>query len=241
MTIARWRAGIDVTAAQGDVLAAAWLIAAFGADRAAGVSLRDVVDGDATEWEQVLMSAETAAITDRLLELSQREAIRDCLMRYCRGSDRCDAALLRSAFWPDATDSHAMPGRAPINAYVFIDKILPKLRAMDQTMHMLGNILIELRGAAAAVESYFHAYHRLRESAGTARDVVTAGRYLDRFERRGDEWRIAERVVVVDWFREFDDSADWARGVFGGPCVMGQKKPEDVSYTFFGEVFGLGR
>jgi SnoaL-like domain len=174
-----------------------------------------------------------------VLELCDREAIRDCLMRYCRGADRCDEALLRSAFWPDATDSHAMPGRAPLNAYVFIERILPKLRAMDRTMHTLGNILIELAGADARVETYFHAYHRLREADGRARDVVTAGRYLDRFVRREREWRIAERVVVIDWFREFADSADWQQGVFGGPCVMGGKHPEDISYALFREWAGV--
>lgn len=176
----------------------------------------------------------TAIDPNIVLELYHREAIRDCLMRYCRGADRCDEALLRSAFWPDATDSHAMPGRAPMNAYLFIERVLPKLRAMDQTMHTLGNILIELLGDMAAVESYFHAYHRVRDAA-RPRDIVTAGRYIDRFEAREGQWRIAERVVVIDWFREYNDSADWNRGVFGGPCVMGAKQPEDASYVLFGE------
>jgi hypothetical protein len=35
------------------------------------------------------------------------------------------------------------------------------------------------------------------------RDTIGSGRFLDRFERRGDEWRIARRLVVVDWFREY--------------------------------------
>ena len=39
-------------------------------------------------------------------ELADREAIRDCMYRYSRGIDRCDVELLRSAYWPDATDNH---------------------------------------------------------------------------------------------------------------------------------------
>ena len=180
------------------------------------------------------MTADLTPTQEQMRELLHREAIRDCLFRYCRGADRCDRALLRSAFWPEATDSHAMPGRAPINAHEFIERVLPKLRAMDQAQHTLGNILIELEGDRARVESYYNAYHRVRDAAGVARDIVTAGRYLDRFERRDGHWRIADRVVLVDWFREFADSADWQRGVFGGPCAMGAKWPEDISYGFLG-------
>jgi hypothetical protein len=33
-------------------------------------------------------------------ELMDREMIRDCLYRYCRGIDRADEAMLRSACWP---------------------------------------------------------------------------------------------------------------------------------------------
>lgn len=172
-----------------------------------------------------------------LQELLDREAIRDCLLRYCRGVDRCDEALLRTVYWPDATESHAMPGRAPINAHHFIERVLPKLRRMDQTQHFLGNILIETDGDAAGAETYFQAYHRLRDN-GMPRDALTAGRYLDRFERRGDEWRIRERVVVIDWFRELADSADWERGIFGGPCEMGARHPDDRSYQLLGPLFG---
>lgn len=170
-----------------------------------------------------------------IAELQQREAIRDCLYRYCRGADRCDEVLMRSAFWPDATDDHAMPGRPPVNAYHFIERVLPKLRSMDQTMHNLGNIFIRVRGDSAAVESYFHAYHRVRNAAGAAQDIVTAGRYLDAMTRRDGEWRIERRQVLIDWFREYADSADWERGVFGGPCSMGGRQPEDASYRLFGD------
>src|SRR5690606_26180072 len=114
----------------------------------------------------------------------------------------------RTVYWPDATESHAMPGRAPINAHHFIERVLPKLRRMDQTQHFLGNMLIETDADEARAETYFQAYHRLRDNE-TPRDALTAGRYLDRLERRSGEWRIRERVVVIDWFRELADSADW--------------------------------
>src|SRR5262245_41503867 len=39
-------------------------------------------------------------------ELADREAIKDCLYRYCRGTDRGDAEIIKSAYWPGAMDYH---------------------------------------------------------------------------------------------------------------------------------------
>jgi hypothetical protein len=159
-------------------------------------------------------------------ELADREAIRDCLYRYRSGIDRCDEDMLRSAYWPDATDHHLdfFGTREELIAWA-----LPALRGMDQTMHLIGNILIRLHGATASVESYYYGFHRISDGTAT-RDTIGAGRYLDQFERRGDEWRIARRHVVVDWFREYADSADWARGPFGMKIVPGSRYPGDESY-----------
>jgi hypothetical protein len=54
----------------------------------------------------------------------------------------------------------------------------------------------------AKVELDYYGFHWIGD--GTAmRDTISSGRFLDRFERRGDEWRIPRRLVVVDWFREY--------------------------------------
>jgi SnoaL-like domain len=180
----------------------------------------------------------TLSLTGLSLEaLIDRELIRDCLMRYCRGADRCDLDLIHSAYWPDATDLHATPGRAAMNAHEMFAKLIPRMRKMDQTMHTLGNIFIRAEDRMAYVESYFHAYHRVVNEAGTRHDIITAGRYIDRMERRRSEWRILHRVVVIDWFREFADSCDWEKGTFGGPCLMGARAPDDESYRVL-EKFG---
>jgi len=162
-------------------------------------------------------------------ELADREAIRDCLYRYARGTDRCDEELLRSAYWEDAQDEHLefKGTREEYLAYA-----LPGLRSMDQRHHIIANVLIRLDGARADVESYFYGYQRLRGPDGQPRDYVGAGRYLDKFERRDDEWRIANRVVMTDWFREYDDSADWAKGFVGLRVDPGGQFPDDRSYAF---------
>ena len=135
----------------------------------------------------------------QLGELQDREAIRECMFRYCRGIDRQDEAALRSAYWPDATDRH---GPYQGSATGFIDWALKKLATDgERSVHSISNLSITLAGAQAAVETYFMALQRDRDATGASREVFLAGRYVDRFEKRGDEWRIAARTVVYDWLR----------------------------------------
>ncbi len=167
-------------------------------------------------------------------ELVDREAIRDCLYRYARGIDRVDEAMLRSVYWSDATDDHAGMFSGP--AGEFIAQMMRDLPAFGDTMHVMANILIRLDGDSAKVESYVYAIHRIQID-GAMRDVIGAGRYLDRFERRVDEWRIAARVVTTDWFREFPDSGDWAIGPLGlGDAARGVKGLKDKSYSWLGLI-----
>ena len=58
---------------------------------------------------------------------------------------------------------------------------------------------------------------------------------MDRFERRDDEWRIAARLVSVDWFQEQGGTADWSKGPFGNPYMTtGVLGKEDRSYGWLG-------
>lgn len=139
----------------------------------------------------------TLAGADAWQALLDREAIRDCLYRYCRGIDRCDEAALRSAYWPDATDCH---GAWKGSATGFIDQALTKLRQGGRRVHQISNILIELAGDVAAVESSFIALQSTATQPG--RETFLCGRYVDRFERRQGEWRVADRTVVYDWIEE---------------------------------------
>lgn len=168
----------------------------------------------------------TTPNTQILAELADREAIRECLYRYSRGVDRLDADMIRSAYWPDAIDQHL---EFKGNAEEFIAWAFPIMGAMDQTMHMIGNVLMNINGSSADVESYFYGYHRVTIE-GVKQDVIGAGRYIDRFEKRGDEWRVAERLVMTDWFRQYPDSADWEAGMLGLKVDMGGRKPDDESY-----------
>ena len=165
-------------------------------------------------------------------ELADREAIRDCLARYCRGIDRMDEAMVLGVYWPDAVDEHLVFTGSPTE---FVAWCMPLMRGMEQTVHLLGNILIAIDGVVASVETYFQAFHRLRaDEHHPARDLILGGRYVDRFERRGDEWRIVKRTTIADWYREFADSGDWSTGPLGMKIVPGTRAPEDPSCRFPG-------
>lgn len=170
-------------------------------------------------------------VTEFAKELADREAIRDCFTRYGRAIDRCDKALLAGVFWPDAVTEFEGLHSGAVAQYLEVASQATR-EFMEQTAHLLGNMLIEFHGDTATSESYVLAFHRL---PGTPQphDLLLGGRYLDRLEKRDDEWRISSRTLIADWFREFPDSADWEKGFFGLKMASGGRFPADRSYAHF--------
>lgn len=137
-------------------------------------------------------------VTAALRSLLDEREIREVLLRYCRGVDRCDAGLIASCYHDDAVDDHGNwfldgPDVAP---YV-ISRVKP---GSSVDMHFVGNMLIEVQGDLAFAESYLLAF-RVSDKDGAAYHQSRALRYIDRFERRQGIWRISERVVADDWDR----------------------------------------
>ena len=125
-------------------------------------------------------------------QLNDLENIRACAQRYCRGVDRLDEALLKSAYWPEATDDH---GAFKGNAMEFAEHCMTAHLKWRSTRHCIFNhtIALEADGRHARGEIYNVTYLFQADQ-----DVLDTwhGRYLDRYEKRGDEWRIIERVCV---------------------------------------------
>ena len=124
-------------------------------------------------------------------QLSDLEDIRQCAVRYCRGVDRLDPDVMRSAYWPDATDNH---GTFNGNAWDFVEHCMVSHKRWRATTHNIMNHAIELepnglhaRGEIYNVTYLFHTENRLD---------TWHGRYLDLYEKRKGEWRIAKRTCV---------------------------------------------
>lgn len=173
------------------------------------------------------------ASAEELDGLANRERIRDCIARLARGEDRRDPALITAAYWPDATNEYGV-WSGDFAAY--LAWVVPGADAIKVTQHVLGQSLIDLDGDTARVETHVSSYHRVDMGAGD-RDTMIGGRYLDRLEKRGGEWRIAERTLIYDWFQDFGASIDWSQGVMGMPFSaehFSGRTRGDFSETFFG-------
>ena len=161
---------------------------------------------------------------DTLERLAARSEIEDCLKRYARGVDRRDWDLVRGCFHPDARDHHGDFHGSP---EAFIAWVQDRHAAVPFSMHYLLNCLIEFATAElAAVETYFWAIQRRDAADGGGTDIEVFGRYLDRFEKRDGQWRVADRKVAYDSTRQTPSTAH-LRKLVG---VLGQRDGSDPVY-----------
>jgi hypothetical protein len=123
------------------------------------------------------------------------EACREAARRYSYGVDRLDVEVMKSAYWPDATDDH---GVFVGNAWEFCERVVATHDRWTFTMHTIFNhrVEIELDGDHARGEAYNVSYLFTETDDGERRLATWFGRYLDTYERRAGEWRISHRVCV---------------------------------------------
>jgi SnoaL-like domain len=156
---------------------------------------------------------------DALRGLLDRQSIVDCIHRYARGVDRGDEELVRSAYHPDAVEDHG--------AYIgelggLVGFLGAAHRPFDTYQRYVSNTTIDLDGDAAHAESYYFCILRRDDRD---RLLANGGRYVDRLERRDGEWRIARRVVVMEWEGAIEGGAP--RFPFS---VAPSRDRDDVSY-----------
>lgn len=167
------------------------------------------------------------ALDPRVQRLIDKNDCVELVHKMARAIDRCDGDLVNAVFHPDATDDH---GGYKGTAKDFVPWVMGVLDTMKRTQHVIGNVLIEIDGDRAAGESYFIAHHVLPDEAGNeARFMVAAGRYLDRFERRDGEWRMAHRHAVYDWSSVAGASDIWDRASLPD-YAFGTRGRTDPSY-----------
>ncbi|CAN5208682.1 nuclear transport factor 2 family protein [soil metagenome] len=168
---------------------------------------------------------EIQAILRELRRLRDLEQIRGVLARYSRAFDRLDIELAKTCYHADAIDHHgAFYGLGT----EFVE--LPKHRSEHWRYghHQLGQSSIDLDGDTAYVETYciWH-YQRYEPERDQERFGRIICRYIDRFERRDEEWRIAFRRVALDGSHSDVVGEGWPQAA---NFVPGRRAPDDEVY-----------
>ncbi len=164
-----------------------------------------------------------------ITEIADRLAIAETLARYCRGIDRCDAALLAAVFTPDAHCDYGS-GAAPIGET--IAGLMAGLGAMRLTQHNITNSVMQVTGHSAKAETNCVALHLIPTSDGEI-ELVVGGRYLDTLVKQGGAWRISERLYVMDWNRTSPSTMQTSGGLFDTLQRRGARGAEDPSAAWW--------
>lgn len=159
--------------------------------------------------------------------ISDRVAIEDVVKRFCVASDRMDWPLLHECFHPRAAVDFGAFVKGPVEDYFAFVESPDGQSSLTRTMHVVSNVLIELSGDRADVESYCVAYHVGPGDHAWCRGSVTVGlRWVDRFERRDGRWAIAARTCVFEWGR----NESTGEAMEFPPESMGRRDRTDLRY-----------
>jgi hypothetical protein len=141
--------------------------------------------------------------------LDERE-IRNCVMRYCQGTDRQDWATMADCYVTDAVDDHGSFQGTAAELAKYLEK---KASSRGAKQHYVANQLIEIDGDDAVSEAYYFCYIEFVDDVEYGGDgtnaVFIGGRYVDQLRRESGTWRIAKRTAVVDWTRDLGAPVPW--------------------------------
>jgi hypothetical protein len=162
-----------------------------------------------------------------VLRLRAHEEIRGRIYAYARAVDRIDSKLLEEQFWPNARVDYGGFYQGPVAG--FVANAMRFQGAMRDTQHVVGNVMIDVAGDSARVESYIQAHHVLVDGENLVQLMVGA-RYLDRFERRESAWKLSHRMEVMDWGRWLPMPERWFEAATELP--KGLRRRNDLSHRF---------
>lgn len=169
------------------------------------------------------MDADLAALAATVRELKDRQDILDVIHREARGRDRQDVDLIASCWWSEGIDEHGpIITAAPDYA---ARANLGHAKFFSATMHNLTTHTCEIDGATAHCETYVIG---TMLSPDRQSMKIAPGRYFDRLEKRGAEWRLLYRRCTVEM--SLDGSAVWVNGPMCKGFLRSVWTKEDKSY-----------
>lgn len=169
--------------------------------------------------------------TDALLqEMLDEFALRKLVHAYCRAVDRGDFTTLRRLYHDDAVDAHGEFSTGSVEEFLgTLAASRPHIRSMQ---HNVTTVNFAIDGDVAEGEIDVIAMHTFGAGDRDV-DVMIGGRYLDKYERRQDVWKIIERTIVTDWAHVNDPSSvDLSHPITRG-TLKGSPGADDPSHQFF--------
>ena len=123
---------------------------------------------------------------DAVRVLADRDEIHDIMMRYSHGVDQREMEIVRACFAPDLKTV----GWGPLGEGFDRDALIRFISGVGhfrETMHMMGNQLIEVSGDTASMDTFAQLTHRLD---GDPEKLLVSSRYVEKLTRRDGEWAI---------------------------------------------------
>jgi hypothetical protein len=147
------------------------------------------------------------SLEEQVRQLLDRQAIQDLVARYSRTLDWLDDEGQAACYWPEAAIDY---GFFKGTAAEFVPVVMAVERSTGRRWHLLAPLSVKLTSATTAEgECYGVALGFRREGdAEPYRGNMYGGRYLDTYEKRGDEWRISSRRYIMDWTLPMPDQPD---------------------------------
>lgn len=138
--------------------------------------------------------------------LLDQRAIEALVARYARTLDWLDEEGQASCYWPDAMiDYGFFTGKAA----EFVPVVMAIERASARRWHLMAGLAVRFTGPDAAEGECYGIAAGVRAGAdGRMAGNLYGGRYLDGYERRAGEWRIASRRYILDWSLPLPDQPD---------------------------------
>jgi len=164
-------------------------------------------------------------------ELVAKQAITDVIYTYCRALDRMDWDLAQTVWHPDGTADYGA-GMYQGTGPGFLEWVWTQHAGMMGHSHQITNILIDVDGAHAASEAYVTAALRLPADDGAqATEIVSRGRYVDTWSRRGGRWAIDHRRFAEDFTSTYQVTA---MEPADAELRTGRRDRDDPSYAALG-------
>lgn len=157
--------------------------------------------------------------------LLDRGAILDCIAAHARGCDRHDADLLTGTYHEDGVDVHGATVNTGPDYAAWANDV--HATTSRNHLHNLTTHTCEISGDEAHAESY--AMVTLLSPDETTVTVM-CGRYVDRLERRGGEWRLAVRHATVELAYTADAGLLQSRYFLAQGYEQGTRDHRDLSY-----------